>query len=78
MSTFCNLIQIKPDFDGNLNPTNEEATMLGKMSFLVLEIIQHISKNGGIHFDYLKTNNDFIRLMIRSLYSKEKEIIDSN
>ena len=46
------------------------------MSQLVLEIIRHISKTGGLHFEYLKDNIDFMRLLIRSLYSKEKEIVD--
>ena len=32
--------------------------------------------NGGVHFDYLKDNNDFIRLLIRALYGNEKDIID--
>lgn len=51
--------------------------MLKEMSTHVLEIISHITKNGGIHFEYLKNNNDFIKLLIRSLYGKEKEILDT-
>ena len=51
--------------------------MLKDMSHLVLEIITHITKTGGIHFEYLKNNNDLIKLLIRSLYGKEKDIIDT-
>jgi hypothetical protein len=46
------------------------------MSNLIFGIIMHISKTGGVHFEYLKDNIDFMRLLIRSLYGKEKEIVD--
>jgi hypothetical protein len=36
----------------------------------------HITKNGGDHFQKLKANIDFIKLLIRSLYCKEKEVIE--
>ena len=51
--------------------------MIKEMSSYVLEIISHITKNGGIHFEYLKNNNDFIKLLIRALYGKEKDILDT-
>ncbi len=51
--------------------------MLKEMSSLVLEIINHITKNGGPHFDYIKNNTDFMKLLIRSLYGKEKDMIDT-
>jgi len=51
--------------------------MIKGISILVLDIILHISKSGGTHFEYLKSNNDFIRMLIRALYQKENEIIDS-
>jgi hypothetical protein len=47
------------------------------MSEVVLEIIHHISKTGGGHFEYLKTSQNFINLLIRALYGKEKDIIDT-
>jgi len=53
-----------------------ETHRLKEMSNLVLGVIVHISKTGGIHFEYLKDNIDFMRLLIRSLYGKEKEIVD--
>ena len=69
ITTFCDLIKVK-------NEDQLETQRLKEMSHLVLEIIKHISKTGGIHFEYLKDNMDFMRLLIRSLFGKEKEIVD--
>ena len=77
MSTFCNMISIKPDFQGDLIPTVEESAIIGKASVLVFDIINHVSKSTGYIFGYLKEHNDFIKLLIRCLYSREKDIIDS-
>lgn len=46
------------------------------MNDLIFDILRHITKNGGAHFEKLKENIDFIRLLIRALYGKEKEIKD--
>ena len=43
-----------------------------------MEILKFISKQGGIHLNYLKDNLDFIRLLIRCLYKKEKEIVQTS
>lgn len=56
---------------------NDEREMIKNVSCHVLEILVHISKTGGLHFDYLKSNNDFIRMLIRSLYQKESEVVES-
>ena len=77
ISTFCDLIKVKNENSSaayTLEAT--ETQRLKEMSHLVLEIIKHISKTGGLHFEYLKDNIDFMRLLIRSLYGKEKEIVD--
>ena len=49
--------------------------MFKEYSELVLEILNHMTRFGGVHFEYLKDNDDFIKLLIRSLYGKEKDII---
>lgn len=47
------------------------------MSDLVIDILKYISSSGGIHLEYIKDNIDFIRLLIRSMYGKEKEIVNT-
>ena len=39
-------------------------------------MIKYITKTRGRHFDLLKDNIDFMRLLIRSLYGKEKDIVE--
>ena len=39
ISTFCNIIQIKPDSNGELNPSTEEIEMIKGMSFSILDLI---------------------------------------
>jgi hypothetical protein len=43
---------------------------------LVIDILKHISKSGGVHFEYIKDNIDFIRLLIRCLYGNEKDVVN--
>mmetsp|Transcript_29965 Transcript_29965/g.29169 ORF Transcript_29965/g.29169 Transcript_29965/m.29169 type:complete len:127 (+) Transcript_29965:1252-1632(+) len=52
--------------------------MLQNISNLVIDILIHISKSGGVHLEYIKDNIDFIRLLIRSLFGPEKDIINTS
>jgi len=52
--------------------------MLKSVSDLVIDILKHISKSGGVHLDLIKDNIDFIRLLIRALYGREKLIINTS
>lgn len=46
------------------------------MSNLVLEMINYITSYKGRYFQTLKENVDFIRLLIRAFYGKERELVD--
>ena len=51
--------------------------MLKEMSETILDMLTHITKAGGPHFEHLREHHDFIRMLIRALYGREKEIIDT-
>lgn len=68
---FCSALRLKDP----AQIQDKERQSLTQLSLIVLDILIQFTLRGGIYINYLVSHDEFIRLLIRSLYGPEKEFI---